>query len=94
MRYKMFTIYDSKVEAFCPPFFHAHNGDALREFEEMANDPKSKICNYAQDYSLFEIGSFDNSNSSITMLTSPISLALAVEVKRADRTGGLLQSVG
>lgn len=79
MKSKIFSIYDCKVEAFMQPFFMAANGAAVRAFTQIANDKASDISKNPGDYTLFELGSYDDSNAQIDMLPSPVSLGIAIE---------------
>lgn len=65
MLLKIFAIYDSKAECYYPPMFHATTGLAVRQFTELANSPETMVGKYPADYSLFEIGLFDNGNAQI-----------------------------
>lgn len=60
MLYRVYAIYDSKSEAYYPPFFQATTGLAIRYFTELANDQKTTIGKYPHDYALYEIGTYDD----------------------------------
>lgn len=79
MLQKIFTIYDSKVESYQSPFTAIHKGYALREFENVSNDPKTAIGQYPADYTLFEIGEFNTTTGSITQHEVKQSLGTAIE---------------
>lgn len=76
---KMFSIYDSKTESFYPPFFCKHKGEALRMFADLAVDAKTNIGKYPADFTLFELGDFDESSAAFGVHKTPLSLGLAVE---------------
>ena len=76
---KIFTVYDSKVESFQSPFSATHKGYALRDFERVANDPKTAIGEYPADYTLFEIGEFDTATGKLTHHEAKQSLGTALE---------------
>lgn len=80
--HKMFTVYDSKAEAFLPPFFMRSRGEAIRAWESEVNNEQSNFCRFPSDFTLFEIGMFDDSNGSVTMYESKVSLGVAVEFKK------------
>ena len=61
----MFTVKDTKGEIFLSPFFLNATGLACRSFAETANDPQSMICRYPDDYTLFEIGYFDDQTGEV-----------------------------
>jgi hypothetical protein len=82
MLVKMFTVFDSKAEAYLPPFFLNSTGLACRSFTETSNDPNSSICKYAADYTLFEIGTFDDQKGAITQI-EPHNLGTALSYKTA-----------
>lgn len=84
MLMKVFGIYDSKTEAFLPPFFVRTNGDAIRAISTHVNDEKHNFCKYAEDFTLFELGSWDDSNGKFDLLSTPHSLGLLLEFKRVD----------
>lgn len=76
---KMFTVFDSKAAAYLPPFFTQTTGTALRSFESECNNPESSFYKYPGDYALFELGSFDQANSTVELLPAPLNLGLAQE---------------
>lgn len=81
MKVEVFSIYDSAAEAYNQPFFAQAKGQAVRMFTQMCNDPKSNINQYPSDFTLFHIGSFDDSSAKFTLHPSPIGLGVAVEYK-------------
>lgn len=81
---KIFSIYDSKAEAFITPFFSQSTGTALREFEQAANEEGHQFYKYGGDYSLHELGAFDEFTGKISLLTAPIDLGLAMTLKRSE----------
>lgn len=77
---KMFSVFDSKVGAYITPFFVPSVGHALRGFIEAASDSSNNICKYPADFTLFEIGEFDDSSCSFNLLSTPRSLGVAIEL--------------
>lgn len=82
MLLKIFTVYDSKTEAYLPPFFLRSTGEACRSFEEACNDPNHPFYKHSPDYTLFELGVFDDNACTIDSYTALKSLGLAIEFKR------------
>lgn len=82
----MFSVYDSKAEAFIQPFFSPNSAVARRMFESAANDPNTDICKFAEDYTLFEIGTFENDQGLVSPLIPPKSLTVAITLKRNEST--------
>lgn len=84
MLLKVFTVYDSKVEAYVKPFFLRSRGEAIRTFTDAVNDPKCEFCLHPGDYTLFELGDFHQGSGSFALHSTPISLGVAVEFKNSS----------
>jgi len=74
----MFSVYDSKATAYCVPFASVNLSTALRDFAFAANDPSSEINRHPLDYSLFQIGLFDDETGVLTPQT-PLNLGMAAQ---------------
>lgn len=61
----LFSIYDSKANAFAPPFVAANNALAIRMFGQEARQASSNLAKFSEDYSLHHVGFFDESNGSL-----------------------------
>lgn len=79
---KVYSIFDSKVEAFMQPFYCKSKGEAIRSITEAVNDPKTSLSKYPEDFTLFELGSWDDSNCKFGLHSTPYSLGLLVEFKK------------
>ncbi len=79
MLWKMFTVYDSKAEVYLPPFCFKAKGEALRAFTGSANQPDHPVANHPGDYTLFEIGAYDDSTGFSAPLEHHINLGKAIE---------------
>lgn len=75
------AVFDSKVNSFAQPFFMRTRGEALRGWADVANDPQSNVCKYPLDYSLMELGTYEDSSGRFENYTAPISLGTAAEFK-------------
>lgn len=80
---KIFSIYDSKAEAYLPPFFLNATGLALRAFEDAANNPQTDFGKYSADYTLFELGEFDEQNCDFNFHRAMINLGTALTFIKA-----------
>lgn len=78
MKLQTFAIYDSKAQAYLQPFFSQTIGTALRSFEQAVNDPNHDFSKYAADYTIFHIGSFDQSEGRYTQLDANVNLGTAL----------------
>ena len=81
---KIFTVYDAKSEAYLPPFFVRSLGEATRSFSDACNDTKHDFFRHSSDFTLFELGSFDELTGILTPLPSPVARGNAVEFKGVD----------
>lgn len=57
---RVFAVLDSKVGTFAQPFFAATTASALRSFGAAAMDPNSMLGKHPSDFTLYELGSFDD----------------------------------
>lgn len=79
---KVFVVHDSKVEAYLQPFLARTRGEALRSFMKAANDERHDFSKYAEDYTLFEIGEYDDARGSYSMYETKNALGTALEMRR------------
>jgi hypothetical protein len=75
----MFAVFDSAIKAYANPVFLQSRGEAIRGFIEIVNDPKSKFFKFPEDFTLFELGTYDDSSGLVTSLTTPYSLGNALQ---------------
>lgn len=76
---RIFSVYDSKVEAYMTPFFMKSKGEAVRSFADAANDSSTYVSKHPGDYTLFDLGEFDEETATFNLSSTPISLGVAVE---------------
>lgn len=72
----VYSIYDSKANLWLPPFFARNSAVATRMFEQACNQEASEFKKFATDYSLHEIGQW-NENEGEILGSVPKSLGLA-----------------
>lgn len=70
---KVFTVYDSKALFYGVPFFMPTVGGAVRAFSDVCSDPQSMIYKHPGDFSLYEIGEFDDQSGQLVAM-SPFKL--------------------
>lgn len=78
---KLFSIYDSKAEFYLPVFQMKSQGEAIRAFTQSAQKGQSDLALYPMDFTLVEIGTFDDSNASVTMYEHKKILGNAQELQ-------------
>lgn len=90
MLLRAFTVYDSKVDGYLRPFFMQTPAEAMRAFKDTVNDGQSPISKHPEDYTLFEVGTFDESTGRIEPLDAPLGLGLALNFKDSAPIGDQL----
>ncbi len=63
MLFKVFTIYDEKAKAYLPPFTLPTTPMAVRSFADCVNNPEHAFGRHPQDFTLFDLGSFDDAKA-------------------------------
>nr|WAE43865.1 MAG: nonstructural protein [Microviridae sp.] len=84
MLIKLFSVYDSALKAFMLPQYYQTSGVAERAFKKGVNTPDQ--FEPAADFTMFELGEFDDETGSVSMHEAPIRVVSALQVK--DSTGG------
>lgn len=79
MTYYTFSIYDSKAQNYHIPYFLKNEAIAIREFADLVNDPKTSINKHPEDYTLFNLGTWDDQNAQFKQNKSPKALGTGVE---------------
>lgn len=66
---EIFSIYDSKVQAYGAPIFATNQHDIVRQLTNMFRDPEQQTKNQlflnAEDFSVFKIGSYEKSTGKL-----------------------------
>lgn len=77
----IFSVYDVKAKTFSTPFFSVNRQTALRDFHRATNDPQSDLHNFPEDYTLHDLGTFDDQSGSIACHPMPENLGMALQFK-------------
>lgn len=75
MIYKVFSVYDTKAEAFLRPFVVQTLGVVKRSFGEAMQDPRHEFAKYPNDYLCWEVGTFDDETGEV-MPIQPVNHGL------------------
>lgn len=79
MEHKIFSIYDQKAHAYLPPFTLPNSDMALRTFADCVNADGHAFNRHPSDYTLCELGVYDDSDAKIIPLDIYISLGVGIE---------------
>lgn len=59
------SVYDSKAKTFSPPMFFRTAAEAVRSFGSAVQDKTGAIGQYPADYSLVQVGTFDDETAEL-----------------------------
>lgn len=82
---KVFTVYDSKAEIYMPTFLFGNRGEAIRAFADTVNDVTTQLGKHPEDFTLFEVGEYDNSTGKYSQKDAHKSLGCAVEFLKESK---------
>lgn len=86
MRQNFYSVFDSKLVSFTPPFQALRDEAAIRQFGDWVNDtnPQNTLAKHPEDYSLFRVGWFDADTGQIGTDGPPVNLITASALKAAQ----------
>lgn len=79
MKFKMFTIYDSKAETYSSIMLQNTTASFMRGFANEVQKPESTYHMYPADFTLFEIGEYDDQTGQVQAYQAKKSLGLALD---------------
>ncbi len=80
----IFTVFDCKAKAYLQPFFSVNIETATREFTAAVNG-EGNFNRFAEDYSLFELGVFEQLTGELVTYPAPQHLCNAVTLKTVQQ---------
>ncbi len=78
---KLYTVNDLASKTFTKPFVMLTDRDAIEGFRHVCNEPETPYAKHPQDYTLVNIGSFDERTGVLTLSDSQLVLARALDLK-------------
>jgi len=78
---KLFTVYDSKIGAYKEPIYLRSTGEALRAMTETLSNAQHQFSKFSEDYTLFELGEYDDTNASFNLHLTPKTVCKISELK-------------
>lgn len=83
---KIFSVYDSKAEAYLQPFFTNTDGAAIRMFSDVVNDPDHGFSKHPGDYTLFSLGEWDEVTGQFAIAATAYNLGVgSIHVKAVPK---------
>lgn len=86
MIYKVYSVLDEKTTAFTQPFHARTRGEAIRMFQQAINNgaKDNMFHKHSSDYTLFELGEWDDNQGTYTMAETKVNLGLATQYKNQE----------
>lgn len=69
---KVFTVFDAKVGVFLPPMFCKTVGECARVMMQLCEDKNHQFYKFRDDFTLFELGTYDEELGQFSNLTAPV----------------------
>lgn len=86
MNYKVFSVYDSKAEAFLPPWILPKRAQAIRIFSDCINSADHQFGQNPEDYTLFVLAEWDDGSGDYDTSSLKYSLGNGVEFVKPTET--------
>jgi len=93
MQLHIYSIFDAKASAYLPPFYLHNDAMAVRVFADCVNSEQHAFSKHPEDYTLFHLGIFDDSNGKLTDSEPHTSLGNGLEHSVAGGAGDQLHLV-
>lgn len=86
MLYYIIAVRDRAADVFATPVCVANLGGAIRSFSDEVNrnDPANQYFNHPDDFDLFELGKYDDSEAVFQLLAKPRQIAIGKDLKRSE----------
>lgn len=95
MKMILMAVRDAKVSCFMRPWVARSEGEAIRAFADLVNEPGHDLNKHPEDYTLFQVGKFDDQTGEVSDATCvSVCGGLAVLKRRVSESQvGLLERV-
>jgi len=82
----LYTVYDVKANIHNNPMVQNNNAEAMRTFAQLANDEKTFISKYPEDYQLCLVGEYDELTGRIVGIEQIQILCRAIDFVEIKET--------
>lgn len=95
MLHLVFCVHDSCSKVYDRPFCSRSEEEAVRSFGDIAGDADHPIGKHPEHFSLFRLGSYDDSSGKLEPVV-PVHVVLAIDLVKSGRSipTGSLKEVG
>lgn len=84
MTRKTYSVFDSKARAFIYPFPSTNHATAVRSFEQAVQTQGHDFQRFAEDYTLFYIGEFNEETAEFAQPATPEAIVKAIALLAFD----------
>jgi len=81
---KVFSVFDCKANAYLPPFVCVSRGVAIRMVRAAALDVKHDFYRFGADYTLFEIGEWNEHKGEMKQFAAPTNMGTALSFQQLE----------
>lgn len=81
---KLFCVFDVKAKAYMKPFVDVSTANAIRGFDNIANEKGSTFNKFPDDFALMEMGEFDPQTGKFNIAEFPYNHGTARSVIRTS----------
>jgi len=82
MLHKLYVIFDNASGLYASPTLAVTEAEVRRNFSTIVNAEGNAISANPQDFSLYELGIFDNETGKFSLLDTPTRVMTALELKQ------------
>lgn len=83
MKMLICAVHDGALGAYMQPFFSRSEGESIRGFSDACRDDKMPFKGHLADYTLFLLGSFDDTTGTVECEPAPRKLVTGIQFKDA-----------
>ena len=84
MKLGVFVIYDSKAMVYARPMYIHNDAMAMRMAHDVRHNEETDIFRHPEDFTLFKLGEYDDSDASFHLLTPKQTVINFAEVPYVD----------
>lgn len=78
MKIPMVAVFDKKTGLYDNPFAVRHIGEAVREWDIVRKDEKTRIGKNPEDFELYQVGEYDDQVGKFNNLETQLHLASGI----------------
>ena len=87
MQLKVYSVFDSAVGSYGHPMNFLTRGQALRWFGDEVQNPNSQFAKHPKDFTLFELGEYDDTTGVTTNYEAKVALGTGLELQSRAGSG-------